>query len=294
MAQEIEKSEKVGSVSASRYEELVALLREVVENQTRGQFTIGEAALEIEPMRDSGGQAPAKELFSVKVSLVRLAEDIGLSYSTVKDARWTASRWPAERRQPKVSFTVHRTLAGIGDERERFAAILTPPPEKGRWTADWAKRRVGRQVEVPITPQEKVSAIHHVVPPSAARSTVRQRGVQAQTAASPPNCRSPRWWWSPGCLAPPPGGPGRTTGSPGTGHRTVPERLGSREGRVRVVCQVTARLGPEAGRILSRSRGARPTSALVRPVRAPAPAVASELFWVAIAALMRKERSVPA
>ncbi|MEU5396607.1 DUF6192 family protein [Streptomyces tibetensis] len=92
--------------------------------------------------------------------MFRLAEDIGLSYSSVNQARWTASRWPKERRQTAVSFTVHKILAGIADEQERFAAVLTPPPGKTRWSADEARRRVGRQVERPITPQEKVSAIH--------------------------------------------------------------------------------------------------------------------------------------
>ena len=161
MAQEIETAaDKVGSVSVSRYEEIVALLREVVENQTRGQFTIGDAALEIEPMRDPHGSGPADEMFSVKQSLARLAEDIGLSYSSIKDTRWVASRWPKDRRQPTLSFTVHRVLAGIADEDERFAVILTPPPGRAKWTPDEARRKLGRQVEVPVTPQEKVSAIH--------------------------------------------------------------------------------------------------------------------------------------
>ncbi|MEU9617374.1 DUF6192 family protein, partial [Streptomyces sp. NPDC048209] len=173
MAQEIETTtEKVGSVSASRYEEIVALLREVVENQTRGQFTIGDAALEIEPMRGPGGSAPGDEMFSVKKSLARLAEDIGLSYASIKDTRWTASRWPKERRQPKVSFTVHRILGGIADETERFEAILNPPEKKGRWTADEANRRLGRQVEVPVTPQEKVSAIHSLAQDEEVAATV--------------------------------------------------------------------------------------------------------------------------
>ena len=35
----------VGSVSISRYEQIVAELRKVVENQTRGQFTIGDYPL---------------------------------------------------------------------------------------------------------------------------------------------------------------------------------------------------------------------------------------------------------
>ncbi|GGU06141.1 hypothetical protein GCM10010256_77710 [Streptomyces coeruleorubidus] len=33
----------------------MAELRDVVEQQTRGQFTIGDRALEIEPMREPGG-----------------------------------------------------------------------------------------------------------------------------------------------------------------------------------------------------------------------------------------------
>jgi hypothetical protein len=173
MAQEIETTaDKVGSVSVSRYEEIVALLREVVENQTRGQFTIGDAALEIEPMREPGGSGPADEMFSVKQSLARLAEDIGLSWSSIKETRWVASRWPVDRRQPKLSFTVHRILAGIADEDERFAAILTPPPGRAKWTPDEARRKVGRQVEVPVTPQEKVSAIHALARDEGVAATV--------------------------------------------------------------------------------------------------------------------------
>jgi hypothetical protein len=47
-----EETEKVGAVSQSRYDEIVAELRQVVEQQTRGSFTIGDRALEIEPMRE--------------------------------------------------------------------------------------------------------------------------------------------------------------------------------------------------------------------------------------------------
>ncbi|WDV49328.1 DUF6192 family protein [Streptomyces coeruleorubidus] len=155
-----EETEKVGNVSQSRYEEIVAELRAVVEQQTRGQFTIGDGALEIEPMRQRGGLV-GETPWTVEQSLKRLADDIGLSVTTVKTTRWVASRWPKEHRQPKIaSYTVHRTLANIDDEAERFAAILTPPDGKARWTTDDASRRVGQQVETPITPQEKVTAIH--------------------------------------------------------------------------------------------------------------------------------------
>jgi Family of unknown function (DUF6192) len=137
----------------------VAELRDVVEQQTRGQFTIGDRALEIEPMRARGGLVADPE-WTVMQALQRLADDIGLKFGTVKGARWTASRWPKEHRQAGVSFTVHRILANIEDDEERFAAIKTPPEGKTRWTPDEANRRVGRQVDNPITPQEKITAIH--------------------------------------------------------------------------------------------------------------------------------------
>ncbi|WP_333771792.1 DUF6192 family protein [Streptomyces sp. IBSBF 2435] len=111
-------------------------------------------------MRGRGGSAPAEELFTVRDSLHRLAEDIAVSYRTVEGARWAASKWPAEHRVKGVSFTIHRTPAGISDPEERFAAVLTPPEGTARWTPDEASRRVGRQVAKPVTPQEKISAIH--------------------------------------------------------------------------------------------------------------------------------------
>ncbi|MEV6734163.1 MULTISPECIES: hypothetical protein [unclassified Streptomyces] len=43
-------------------------------------------------MREHGGAAPTDQLFTVKDSLFRLSENIGLSYSSVKQARWTASK----------------------------------------------------------------------------------------------------------------------------------------------------------------------------------------------------------
>lgn len=184
MAEETQNADMVGSVSAGRYEQIVAELRKVVENQTRGQFTIGDYALEIEPMREAGGQERGEELFTVKESMFRLAEDIGLSYSTVKEARWTGSRWPEEHRQPSVSYTVHKILAGITDEQERFAAILNPPEGRARWSADEARRRVGRQVEHPITPQEKVSAIHTLARDEDVAATVTSDFLRRPTVVS--------------------------------------------------------------------------------------------------------------
>lgn len=84
-----------------------------------------------------------------------------------------------------MSFTVHRILARIEDEEERFASILTPPEGKSRWTPDDAKRRVGWQVIKPVTPQEKVSAIHSLARDEEVAATVtgdflRRPAVAAQ------------------------------------------------------------------------------------------------------------------
>ncbi|MEU6381695.1 DUF6192 family protein [Streptomyces sp. NPDC046909] len=151
--------DKVGSVSAGRYAEIVAELRELVQTASGVMFKIGDYGLEIEPLREHGG-AVAEGLFTVKESLFRLAEDIGMSYHTARQARQVAGKWPKDKRVADVSFTVHSIFAAIADDEERFAVILTPPPGKARWTPDEARRRTGRQVDKPVTPQEKVSAIH--------------------------------------------------------------------------------------------------------------------------------------
>jgi hypothetical protein len=171
-AREIEAAEKVGSVSMSRYAEIVAELRKLVETASRIQFAVGDYALEVEPMRERGGSAPGEKLFTVRDSLFRLAEDIGVSYRTVEGARWAASKWPKEHRVAGVSFTIHRILASISDSDERFATILNPPEGKARWTPDEANRLTGRQVDKPITPQEKVSAIHTLAQDDEVAATV--------------------------------------------------------------------------------------------------------------------------
>jgi hypothetical protein len=181
-----EETEKVGSVSQSRYDAIVAELRQVVEQQTRASFTIGDRALEVEPMRERGGQhaAPGQELFTVRETLFRLAEDIGLAYKTVESARWTASRWPKEHRQAAVSFRVHRILGQIENEAERFATIAKPPAGGTRWTVDEANRRVGRQVERPASPQEKITAIHSLARDEEVAATVTTDFLKRPTVAA--------------------------------------------------------------------------------------------------------------
>lgn len=48
-------SERVGNVSRTRYEQLVAEARELVAQVAKAQFGLGGKALKIEPMRPVGG-----------------------------------------------------------------------------------------------------------------------------------------------------------------------------------------------------------------------------------------------
>ncbi|MFD1275379.1 DUF6192 family protein [Streptomyces kaempferi] len=133
----------VGAVSRSRYAQIVAELRDVTGQQTQGQFTIGDRALEIEPIRPCSSRATGAT--GGGAVLARLAEDLGQPVTTIQQARWTASRWLADQRRKTESFTVHRVLASIDDEQERFAAIDELPDGKTHWTVDDATQRIRTQ-----------------------------------------------------------------------------------------------------------------------------------------------------
>ncbi|MFC8417640.1 DUF6192 family protein [Streptomyces coelicoflavus] len=122
-------------------------------------------ALEIERMRSVGGSMPngTDDLFTVEESLQIFADGIGVERRTVEDWRCTANRWPKKRRKDGVSFTVHRILASVVDEDERWAAIEDAPfhPRTGarQWTPDGAKRVVGQRVDRPVAVDKKVQAV---------------------------------------------------------------------------------------------------------------------------------------
>ncbi|MGW3464557.1 DUF6192 family protein [Streptomyces olivaceoviridis] len=159
--------EMVGKVTRSRYDELVAESLDMVEEDTRCQFGLGDAALELEPLRGHGGHLPLDEGdHGVEESLRLFADEIGLSFYTVRTHRWVAAQWPAEHRQPGVSWEVHRILASVPD---RFELIGNPPLSertgRRRWSAEVAKKLVGWKTEevlVPVTAQEKVEAIREL------------------------------------------------------------------------------------------------------------------------------------
>nr|WP_253267633.1 DUF6192 family protein [Streptomyces asoensis] len=86
-----------------------------------------------------------------------------------------SSRWPKESRRADVSHTIHKILAGIPDEQERFEAVTPPPSPRGgqaRWTHDSAKRMVGWKVDSPESVQEKAEAIHDLATDDAVAAAV--------------------------------------------------------------------------------------------------------------------------
>ncbi|MGY1495104.1 hypothetical protein ACW4TU_00375 [Streptomyces sp. QTS52] len=93
----------------------------------------GDHALEVEPMRESGGQERSDGLFTVKDSLFPMAEDIGLSYAMVDAARWAASKWPKDHRISAVSFTVHKILT---HRRQRGTVHHDHQPARGQGPVD--------------------------------------------------------------------------------------------------------------------------------------------------------------
>ncbi|MDL2082154.1 DUF6192 family protein [Streptomyces sp. GXMU-J15] len=173
-------ADRIGNVTRQRYEQIVTRAKELIAQVAKAQFALGDMALEIEPMRAVGGSMPngTDDLFTVTESLQMFADDIGVARTTVEDWRWTANRWPAGRRKEGVSFTVHRILASVVDEAERWAAIEDAPfnPRTGarQWTPDGAKRLVGQRVERPVTVDEKVQAVADLT---------RDEEVAAQVAA---------------------------------------------------------------------------------------------------------------
>ncbi|WP_406405119.1 DUF6192 family protein [Streptomyces sp. NBC_00879] len=184
----------LGHVTRERYEQIIAGDRELVGQMQRIQFTIGDHALEIEPMQPVGGAHPAsgEDLFGVDACLQIYADDLGLSLSTVRSYRFAAHRWPEEQRRHGVSHKVHYILAAISDDAERFEAIDVPPLDERarvrRWTTDLAKKHVGQRPDRPETPAQKVAAIHRLayddaVAAQVATDVLRRPEVAAKVVA---------------------------------------------------------------------------------------------------------------
>lgn len=183
----------IGRITRERYEQFIGADRELVGQMQRIQFTIGDHALEIEPMQQNGGAHPAagEDLGGVDASLQIYADDLGLSLSTVRNYRFAAHRWPGEHRRHGVSHKVHCILASIPDDAERFETIATPPLDDRarvrRWTTDLAKKHVGQRPDHPETVPQKVAAIHRLaddeVAAQVATDVLRRPAVAAKVVA---------------------------------------------------------------------------------------------------------------
>lgn len=180
--------EMVGSVSEERYQELVTVARDLVDQESRIQFTLGDLALEIEPMRARGGRSSLEPNDFVSVALERFADDIVVSLNTIRSYRWVSSRWPSTRRVAGVSHTIHSILANIHDEDERFEVILDPPADartgEKRWGLDAARRAVGHRVDRPESPQEKVERILDLAREDSVAAQVTQDFLRRPAIAS--------------------------------------------------------------------------------------------------------------
>ncbi|WP_211275661.1 hypothetical protein, partial [Actinoplanes rectilineatus] len=83
----------IGQVSQQRYDELVTQSRDLIRERDRIQFTVGDYALEIEPIGPRGGSRPHDALgLGVVDSLRTFAEDIGVAPATLEVWRYVASR----------------------------------------------------------------------------------------------------------------------------------------------------------------------------------------------------------
>lgn len=84
-----------------------------------------------------------------------------VSCKTVEDWRWVSSRWPKDKRKDGVSHTVHRILASIADEEERWVSVEDAPFNsracREQWTTDGAKRLVGHQVDHPVSVEDRIT-----------------------------------------------------------------------------------------------------------------------------------------
>lgn len=168
----------VGSVPCERFDDLVDQSVKLVRVMTGCQFALGDFALEIAPLRTHGGNMSLGEgeEQGVEDSLRLFAEEIGLSFHTVRTYRWVAARWPKDQRQEGVSFEVHRILASAPDAYE----LIQHPPVNERtgrseWSGDAAKRAAGWATATPVTAAEKVEAI---------RDLAQDDAVAAQAACA--------------------------------------------------------------------------------------------------------------
>lgn len=110
------------------YSELVERGREARELADGVQWVEGDLALQVEALPgDERPRDPETGLFieDETKQLKRYADDIGITFATLKTYRLTAVAWPTTLRRAEVSWHVHKTLAAQEDRFDLIRPAMT-------------------------------------------------------------------------------------------------------------------------------------------------------------------------
>ncbi|MEV1091198.1 DUF6192 family protein [Streptomyces microflavus] len=159
--------------------------RDLVEEETRIQFALGDLTVKMAPFRGSGGN---QGVFAV---LDRYADQIGSNVHTLMDYRKVAHAWPPAERVAGVAWSVHRAFESLED---RFEVIHHPPSGAERWTEDAALSHAGRLPSRPLTKEEKLDRVRTLLrgddyATEAVEEMIRRPDVASQVMANPSNQR---------------------------------------------------------------------------------------------------------
>ncbi|MBD0743006.1 DUF6192 family protein [Streptomyces sp. CBMA152] len=124
--------------------------REMVEEETRIQFRLGDLTLKMVPSVPNGGNR------GVFIVLDRYADEIGINVHTLLGYRHVAIAWPPDKRADGLSWSIHKALDAMND---RFDLIHNPPRGIAQWTEDKALSHAGRLPHRPLTKAEKLDRV---------------------------------------------------------------------------------------------------------------------------------------
>lgn len=143
--------------TARQWNQWVNQGRRLVRSKTSIQFELGDITLQMIDKRPRGYHNGV-----VDEILTAYADQIGIHPDTLRKYRQAAIAWPAETRNPEVSFQIHVILSAL-PERMRYQRINHPPSDTQRWTCNEALRAVGRSPNHPVTQQERIDRVHDLV-----------------------------------------------------------------------------------------------------------------------------------
>ena len=159
--------------------------RDLVSEETRIQFALGDLTLKMVEQRGNG---VAHGVFQV---MDRFADQISANLNTLFTYRHVAIAWPPEERIPGVPFSVHKALDALGD---RFEVIHHPPDGSDRWTENAALSAAGRAPHRPLTKAEKLDRVRVLVredenASEAVEEMIRRPDVAHKVMSDPSNQR---------------------------------------------------------------------------------------------------------